>query len=281
MNSGRDRSSGWQHAKLSGHENESDVENLFSDSNFRNEFSKRLGIGRIKSASVGGLCETDVPSVFGDKTKSKTDLQLLLEDGNTINISIKKSWGGQVYLIGVDRFIAGFEAQYKKNIPGEVKEALYLFFYGHSEIDSILKDPAIVGDLNAKDLHYVTKRRRLTKDLLEKYDSSKVYALLNWFKENIGLLADFCFSRGLAKNSSDWADYVWYINLLGEDDFNEIYSISDIKAAAEDSKDLVFYGDRGGGTTIQLPFGFVQWHLCQIQFHHGLGKLYEIIPESK
>ena len=93
----RDRSSGWQYAKLSGHENESDVENLFSDSKYCHEFSKRLGIGKIKSASVGGLCETDVPSVLGDKTKSKTDLQLLLEDGSTVNISIKKSWGGSVY----------------------------------------------------------------------------------------------------------------------------------------------------------------------------------------
>ncbi len=281
MNSGRDRSSGWQHAKLSGHENESDVEQLFSDSTFCDAFSKRLGIGKIKSASVGGLCETDVISVLGDKTKSKTDLQLFLEDGNIVNISIKKSWGGQVYLIGVDRFIAGFEAQYGETIPNDVKEALYLFFYGHPKIDSILNDTSIVGSLSAKELKYVTKRRRLTRDLLEKYDVSMVDSLLEWFKKNIGLLADFCFSRGLAKNESDWADFVWYINLLGEDDFDDIYSIPDIKKAVENSKDLVFYGDRGGGTTIQLPFGFVQWHLCQIQFHHGLGKLFEIIPNSK
>ena len=81
MATGRNRASGWQHAKLSGHENESDVEQLFDNENFRKKFAERLGIGEIASASVGGLRETDVDSVFGDKTKSKTDLTILLRDG--------------------------------------------------------------------------------------------------------------------------------------------------------------------------------------------------------
>ena len=181
----------------------------------------------------------------------------------------------------MDRFIDGFEAQYGKKIPGDVKEALYLFFYGHPRIDEILNNPVITGSLSDRELQYVTKRHRLTKSLLEKYNSSLPTLLLDWFKDNIGDLADFCFSRGLARDKENWADFVWYINLLGEDDFDEIYATSDIRNASDKSKDLVFYGDRGGGTTIQLPFGFVQWHLFQIQFHHGLGKLYEIIPDSK
>ena len=48
MAMGRDRATGWKHAKLSGHENESDVEQLFKDDNFRAAFSKRLGIGEIE-----------------------------------------------------------------------------------------------------------------------------------------------------------------------------------------------------------------------------------------
>lgn len=71
MPTGRNRASGWQHAKLSGHENETDIEQRFKDENFKSAFSKRLGIGKIDSASVGGINETDVISVFGDKTKSK------------------------------------------------------------------------------------------------------------------------------------------------------------------------------------------------------------------
>ena len=101
-----------------------------------------------------------------------------------------------------------------------------------------------------------------------------------WFDENKGLIADFCFSKGLAANKEDWAEYVWYINLLGEDDFDVIYPINDIVKAVDLSSDMVLYGNRQGGTTIQLPFGFVQWHLEQIQFHHNLDKIVEIIPNG-
>ncbi len=97
MGTGRNRASGWKHAKLSGHENESDVESLFKDDEFKSKFSQRLGIGKIISAHVGGLCETDVESILGGKTKSKTDLTLKLVDGQNINISIKK--------VGEDKFI--------------------------------------------------------------------------------------------------------------------------------------------------------------------------------
>lgn len=280
MGTGRNRSEGWTHAKISGHENEEDVEQLIQHYDFRKHLEARLRIPPIVQATVGGICETDVPSVLGDLTKSKTDLKLVLEDGRTVNVSIKKSWGGQVYLIGVDRFIAGFEKHFNKTIPDDVKEALHLFFFGHPNIESILQDPNITGDLSAKALHYVKKRSRLTETLLRRYNSGMADSLLAWFDENKGHLADFCFSKGLAANKEDWADYVWYINLLGEDDFDDIYPIKEIVDAVDSSSDKVFYGNRRGGTTIQLPFGFVQWHLEQIQFHHGLGKLFEIIPNS-
>lgn len=143
MATGRDRASGWQHAKLSGHENESDVEQLFKKEEFKAAFSKRLGIGEIESASVGGLCETDVISVFGDRTKPKTDLTIKLKDGKTINVSIKKSACGQVYLIGVGRFIDGFEKQFGKTIPSEVKELLYIYFYGSPKTNELLNSDAV------------------------------------------------------------------------------------------------------------------------------------------
>ena len=34
-----------------------------------------------------------------------------------------------------------------------------------------------------------------------------------------------------------------------------------------------FFGTTNGGTTIQLPFGFVQWHQHQMQFHHNYYKI--------
>lgn len=273
----RNRASGWKYAKLSGHENEADVERLFDDEDFCLAFSKRLGLPAIKSARVGGLCETDVPSVFLDKTKSKTDLQLILENGKTVNISIKKSWGGQVYLIGADRFIAGYEIQFNETISDEVKDLIYLYFYGNPKTDLLLHDPAVVKGQETKLIDYQLKHNRLVWDSLYNMDSAAADMLLNWFKENIDNIAEYCFSRGLAKNSKDWADYVWYINLLGEDDIDEIFSIDDIKSAVAEHRDLIYPSSQNGGSTTQLPFGFVQWHQCKMQFHHSLEKLSSIL----
>lgn len=208
MAMGRDRATGWQHAKLSGHENESDVEQLFNDDNFKVAFSKRLGIGEIASATVGGLRETDVISVFGDKTKSKTDLTIVLKDGNTVNISIKKSWGGQVYLIGVDRFIAGFEKHFDKEIPAQIKELLYIYFYGSPKTDSLLNDAKVIANETAALVSYQKKHNRLVWTSLYNWDKSKADSLLQWFKDNISEIAEYCFARGLAKDKKDWAQYV-------------------------------------------------------------------------
>lgn len=277
---GRDRATGWRHAKLSGHENESDVEQLFNDDNFKVAFSKRLGIGEIASATVGGLRETDVISVFGDKTKSKTDLTIVLKDGNTVNISIKKSWGGQVYLIGVDRFIAGFEKHFDKEIPAQIKELLYIYFYGSPKTDSLLNDAKVIANETAALVSYQKKHNRLVWTSLYNWDKSKADSLLQWFKDNISEIAEYCFARGLAKDKKDWAQYVWYINLLGEDDFDEIFSISDIKSAMSSHLDEVCPSSQNGGSTTQLPFGFVQWHQQKMQFHHSLEKLSEFVKKN-
>lgn len=269
----RNRASGWQHAKLSGHKNEADVGQLFNDDRFRIDFSKRLGIGEIESVSVGGLYETDVIGVLGDKTKSKTDLTIRLQDGKTVNVSIKKSAGGQVYLIGVDRFIAGFEKQFNKTIPSDVKELLYIYFYGSPMTNELLDTPSVVKGEAASLVAYQQRHNRLVWTSLKNWDENKYDLLLWWFKDNISDIAEFCFSRGLAANRKDWAQYVWYINLLGEDNFDEIFSIEDIKSAVAAATDGIYPGLHNGGSTTQLPFGFVQWHQAKMQFHHSLEKL--------
>ena len=280
MSTGRDSSEGWQHAKLSGHENESDVEQLFENESFRTLFSVRLGIGRIVSVSVGGLNETDVPSVLGGKTKSKTDLTIRLEDGNLVNISIKKSAGGQVYLIGVDRFIAGFEKQFGKIIPKEIKDLLHIYFFGGDQTNSLLANPSVIKGQSSALITYQKRHNRLVWDSIKNWDAGKYDLLLGWFKNNISEIAEFCFSKGLAARSQDWAHYVWYINLLGEDDFDEIFSIAEIKESVKKHLDMVCPSTQNGGSTTQLPIGFVQWHQEKMQFHHSLDKLKKIINSS-
>ena len=41
-------------------------------------------------------------------------------------------------------------------------------------------------------------------------------------------------------------------------------------------KEMIEPGQTRGGTTIKLPFGFVQWHQGQIQFHHNLDLIKKI-----
>lgn len=278
MATGRDRASGWRHAKLSGHENESDVETLFKDQSFRDSFSKRLKIGTIVSASVGGLCETNVPSVLGKKTKSKTDLQLLLADGTRINVSIKKSPGGQVYLIGVENFINGFEKQFNTTIPEDIKDSLRLYFFGHPNTNALLNDANVVKGEDSLLIQYQREHNRLVWKSLYNYNKPKADALMTWFKDNMGNIATFCFSSGLASNKDDWADYVWYVNELGEGDFDHIFSIKDIVAAVVKNQAMVLPSSKNGGSTTYLPLGFVQWHQEKMQFHHSMEKLLQIVP---
>ncbi len=154
----RDRASGWRHAKLSGHENEVDVERLFDDDKFNSEFSARLGIGKIIKAKVGGRYETNVPSVIGHTSKSKTDLKLYIEDGSIVNVSIKKSWGGQVYLISVDRFIKGYENHFLTTIPDDIKDLMCLYFYGHEKTLSLLEDINIIAGETPKVVSYQKRK---------------------------------------------------------------------------------------------------------------------------
>ena len=276
MSSGRNRSEGWTYAKLSGHKNEQLVRNQFDDENFSKEFSKRLGIGNIVSAEVGGLHEKSVPGVLGRKTKSKTDLKLHLEDGNTIRISIKKSWGGQAAYQTIDSFILGFERQFHVIVDEDIKYLLRLYFYGNPDTEKLLSDPKVTGKQSQDLIDYQVEHNRLVWDSLKEWNKAKADDLLKWFKDNIGLLADYCFSKGLAVDQDEWADYVWFINLLGDDDIDIIYSTESIIKAVEENTDKVVPGPRNGGSTTLLPFGFAQWHHAQIQIHDDLANLLEL-----
>lgn len=280
----RDRASGWKHAKLSGHKNEAILEELMlHDQDVRQSFLSRVGkpSETIVNIEIGGLHEKNVPCVFsGETTKSKSDMYVTLSDGSHYNISIKKSLGGQVYLIGATRFINGFEIQYNKTIPERIKKAIYLF-WGYSDDVS-----GIVDSIGTKK-PYETRKHRLVADTLKIYDETLYCDLLQWFKDNMYDIANFCFSKGLARNEHDWATVVWYKNELGENQVDEIFVIDDLCTLLQNAANQnTFYGKVGGGTTIQLPFGFVQWHSPtkkipgDMQFHHGYEKIEELVDKK-
>ena len=116
---------------------------------------------------------------------------------------------------------------------------------------------------------------------LKKYDQHLYDSMLNWFIDNIQSIAKLCFSMGAVEDKTEWSEFIWYINLLDEIDLDTIFSIDDIcNAITNYANSETFYSSKNGGTTIQLPFGFVQWHQKQMQFHHMYSKLIKLSPHN-
>ena len=275
----RNRAEGWQHAKRSGHKNEDLVRDLLNfNPQYADEFVRRIGCSekQFDLAEDGGLHETSVEGILGRKTKSKTDLRIFYKDGDYTNISIKKSGSGQVYFVRDEVFIRTFEAHFGKKIPENVKRAMSLFWASAPDALEIIEEFA--DRSNSFDFEMQIRHESLNADTLRAYDESLYYDMLQWFKENVYEIAFLCFASGAAKNPQDWAQFVWYKNLLGENDRDVVIAISDICEASRVAADeSVFYGREHGGTTIQMPFGFLQWHQGQMQFHHQYVKVVSIL----
>lgn len=273
----RNRASGWKHAKRSGHKNEDLVKSfLDSDEKYASAFLRRIGCPckKLSSTSIGGLHETNVESVIpgARKTKSKTDLKLFYTDGEQTNISIKKSLNGQVYIVRAGLFIECFERQFDKKIPSNVVRAINLFWAAADDAIEIIEH---CGDRSMnKDYELQLRHKSLNATTLRTYDKTLYDALLQWFIDNAYEIAFLSFASGAVKDSSEWSEYVWYKNMLEENDVDEVFLIKTIcEAAARAAKEETYYGTSNGGTTIQLPFGFVQWHQAQLQFHHNFEKV--------
>ncbi len=275
----RDRASGWQHAKLSGHKNEDLVKTLLDENTqYSRFFLDRIGFNndKIDYTTVGGLREKNVPSIFGRrKTKSKTDLKIFLKSGNIINVSVKKSLGGQVYYVRPGIFIDIFEKQFNKSIPSSVKRAINLFWAAADDALEIIE--ACADRSNEKNYELQVRHASLNATTLMSYSEKLYYDMLNWFADNSYEIAKLCFSMGAVSDSDEWSDYIWYKNLIGENDVDDIFLIEEICAkSACFATERTFYGDAYGGTTIQLPFGFVEWHHGQLQFHHKYNRIVEL-----
>lgn len=271
----RNRASGWKYAKLSGHVNEAQVNELLNtDREYQDDFLMRTGYESesVRASSIGGLHETNVLSVLGKKTKSKTDLKVYCQSGRQINVSIKKSLGGQVYFVRVGIFFEVFEKQFGRTIPDNVKRAMKLFWAAADDAVQIIERYSNRTPLKVYQLQI--RHHSLNASTLYNYDATLYHAMLSWFKENIYELTKLSFAMGASRDCSEWSEFVWYINTLGENGVDEIFPIEDIcMAAGYAAEKETYYGDSNGGTTIQLPFGFVQWHQGQMQFHHNYDKV--------
>lgn len=277
----RDRASGWKHAKLSGHKNEELLKNfLDEDKKYRKEFLKRINCKdkKVKNITIGGLHETDVENIIpgARKTKSKTDMKIFYDDNTQTNISIKKSLSGQVYFVRAEIFIECFEKHFDKQIPEDVKRAIKLFWASADDALDIIEKYKRYD--NEKNYKLQVKHKSLNANILKVYDKNLYEALLKWFIENAYEVAFLSFASGAAKNADEWSDYIWYKNLIGENKIDDVFDIRKLcKKCSKVASKTTMYGSSNGGTTIQLPFGFVQWHQKKLQFHHDYSKISDLM----
>lgn len=274
--------------KISGHRNEVLVaEELNKKKDFCAHFCQR--VGRDKSdfmkAVADGKNAKKVSSVIGRKTVEKTDIRVEWKSGGFTNISLKKDAAGQVYLVSARNFVAAYEAQYNASVPKRVYRALELFIGEAVDSRTILEATDLVVD--GEKSRAIARRQnfRLVLDVIRAYDSNMASELLCWMKKCIPDICELCFSAGAVKDRKKWANVLWYKNLVDSDrqglDFLvPIKQIVSILKNNED-KNVVEQGPKNAGSTIQLPFGHLQYHQKQLEFYQQLKKIRDLLRKAQ
>lgn len=197
------------------------------------------------------------------------------------NISLKKDAEGQVYLVTVRNFVAVYEAQYNVTVPDKVRRALALFIGEADDSKAILDatDLSVDGE-KVRSIAY-EQNHRLVFEVIRNYDANMATMLLDWLKKQIASVCELCFSAGAVKDRDKWANVLWYKNLVDADgqglDF--LVPINRIVSALieKGDKNVVERGPKNAGSTIQLPFGHLQYHLRQLEFYQQLKKIQSLL----
>lgn len=281
VTSRRNRSEGWRHAKTDGHENEKLFgRSLITDQEFISKIGKELKKSLPNSSPeifVDGA--KHVESIFGDVTTSKVDISLNWGSGERLNISLKKSNSGQVWLVSVERFLSAIEFHLRSKLDKDIKMGISLFIGGKSlskyekyfdmalEIDKV-KSPRIADQ--------EIRQSRLVANSIEMNFPAVWENTLNFFNTHIGLITRLSFAQGLAKFEEDAAEVIIYNNAIEGQILFPITSIIK-KAELLTKREPISAGPKNGGSTIQLPTGFLQMHHPQgenlLQFHHQHKKV--------
>lgn len=270
--------------KVSGHKNEEMIaEALNKNIAFRTHFCERIGmnVSDFVAATAGGRHAPQVESVIGGKTAEKTDVRIMWQGGALTNISLKKDAAGQVYLVTVRNFVAVYEAQYNVTVPDKVRRALALFIGEAEDSKAILDatDLSVDGE-KVRSIAY-EQNHRLVFEVIRNYDANMATMLLDWLKRQIASVCELCFAAGAVKDRDKWANVLWYKNLVDADgqglDF--LVPINRIVSALieKGDKNVVERGPKNAGSTIQLPFGHLQYHLRQLEFYQQLKKIQSLL----
>lgn len=282
----RSRSEGWSHAKIDGHDNERAFGQTLIDNPI---LVRRLWSRRFEATeenpdfviSVDGSKHVD--SVLGGKTTSKVDVSISLGD-EYLGCSIKKSDTGQVWLTSVDRFLKLLAKKESKPVDPDFKKGLRLFIGGEKNLEEhqdLFKEGLCKSKMTTpKTYARESENFRLSCGTIKELDRGVYEALLEGFRGSIGSITELAFATGAASDESDRAKLVVY----NKPDKLITFDTENLKLSAPAFGDLINPGPQNGGSTIWLPWGFLQMHHPQVenlmQFHHKLAALSTHFEES-
>jgi hypothetical protein len=195
------------------------------------------------------------------------------------------SKGGQVWLVTPERFFTGFERQFNCVVPPDVRLGLRLFIgpVPHEEMLTILDGRPARGLVRKQDgVPQEFHQERFVAATLAEVLPSEWAATIAWIQQELPRITELCFSCGLCSTSDGRAEFIWYYISSGGNASRvrkrlvPVGQLIDaIKAMPERNRAVI--GPRNGGSTILLPFGFLQMHRPaggnQLQFHHGLDAI--------
>lgn len=272
----RDRSGGWTFAKKDGHNNErkfaSDlgVEPSLLEAVFDHEFGpqwKKYGV------EVTSEEQKRVSSIFADKTTSKNDLEFF-SSGKHFGASLKKSPSGQVWLVTTSNFLRALDF-YGGSISSDFEIGLKLFIGGADNLADVQK--LYEAGINQGSAHTQTeiRKERLTLETINRISRNIYEEFLEGIRANMSLITTLAFSRGTAINEEDWSTWLIYNKPTVSS-----FRIEDVMGASNRSLEMVSPGPKNGGTTVWLPWGFLQMHRPQgknlLQFHHKYNAIVKI-----
>ncbi len=127
------------------------------------------------------------------------------------------------------------------------------------------------------------QNNRLVFDVIHNYDPRMATALIAWLENRIVRVFELSFSAGAVKDHEKWAHVLWYKNLVDSEgqglDFmvpmsNVMHALANLSGSR-----FVAKGPKNGGSTIQLPFGHLQYHLKQLEFYQQLAKIERLVAD--
>jgi len=274
----RNRSEGWQFAKLDGHKNEEELGVILRESSELTNLMHEIVFQEDQTSQPKVLVDGSkhVPSILGSSTTSKIDIDLVWST-KKLGLSVKKSNAGQVWLVGLDKFFKALTLTTGQTTPQEVELVLSLFVGGENlnKFQQEFSD-GLNRSVNESFYDQQVHQNRLVLNSIDKLIPEALSTTFEFLRANLRIMTELMFFKGLASKSEDCAEIVIYNQVYSG---RNVFSKADLLSAIDSARNLekVVSGNRNGGSTIQLPTGFLQMHKPQgknlLQFHHNYEKL--------